>query len=51
MSSLIEEGNDLVAELVASDAKPVSDSREEAENYNDPKWVPDPTDAPLGESL
>lgn len=48
VSSLIEEGNELVEELAASDAKPVHDSKDEAENFNDPKWVPDPIDAPAG---
>ncbi|KAI5480345.1 anaphase-promoting complex subunit 2 [Pseudohyphozyma bogoriensis] len=46
VSSLIEEGNELVAELAASDAKVVRDSKDEAENFNDPKWTPDPVDAP-----
>ncbi|SCV70983.1 BQ2448_3745 [Microbotryum intermedium] len=46
VSSLIEEGNELVKELAASDAKPVQDAKDEAENYNDPKWTPDPIDAP-----
>lgn len=36
-------------ELAASDAKPVHDSRDEAENFSDAKWVPDPIDAPAGE--
>lgn len=49
VSSLIEEGNELVEELAASDAKPVHDPRGEAENFNDPKWTPDPVDAPAGE--
>ncbi|BGP54769.1 hypothetical protein JCM8202_003277 [Rhodotorula sphaerocarpa] len=46
VSSLIEDGNPLFVELRNSDAKLVSDSRDEAENYNDPKWTPDPVDAP-----
>ncbi|PRQ75028.1 Cullin homology [Rhodotorula toruloides] len=46
VSSLIEEGNPLFEELVSTDAKLVSDSRDEAESYNDPKWTPDPVDAP-----
>jgi anaphase-promoting complex subunit 2 len=50
VSSLIEEGNELVEELAASDAKQVHDSKDEAENYNDPKWTPDPVDAPPGSS-
>lgn len=45
--SLIEEGNELVAELASSDARLVQDSKDEAENFNDPKWTPDPVDAPL----
>jgi anaphase-promoting complex subunit 2 len=45
---MIEEGNELVAELAASDARLVSDAKDEAENYNDPKWTPDPVDAPPG---
>ena len=48
VTSLIEEGNELVAELVATDARPLQDARDEAENFNDPKWTPDPIDAPLG---
>ncbi|KAL8292852.1 hypothetical protein RQP46_000546 [Phenoliferia psychrophenolica] len=47
VTSLIEEGNELVAELVATDARPLQDARDEAENFNDPKWTPDPIDAPL----
>ncbi|SCZ98465.1 BZ3500_MvSof-1268-A1-R1_Chr7-1g09159 [Microbotryum saponariae] len=46
VSSLIEEGNELVKELAISGAKPVQDAKDEAENYNDPKWTPDPIDAP-----
>ncbi|GAA5869819.1 hypothetical protein JCM3774_000505 [Rhodotorula dairenensis] len=46
VASLIEEGNPLFVELSSSEAKLVSDSRDEAENYNDPKWTPDPVDAP-----
>ncbi|GJN89751.1 hypothetical protein Rhopal_002740-T1 [Rhodotorula paludigena] len=46
VSSLIEEGNPLFDELVSGDAKLVSDARDEAENFNDPKWTPDPVDAP-----
>ncbi|GAA5855220.1 hypothetical protein JCM5353_005046 [Sporobolomyces roseus] len=56
VSSLIEEGNPLFQELTMSDAKFVSgsgvgvtssqDSKEEAENYTDQKWMPDPVDAP-----
>ncbi|GAA5986672.1 hypothetical protein JCM10908_003852 [Rhodotorula pacifica] len=46
VASLIEEGNPLFVELSSSDAKLVSDSRDEAENFNDPKWTPDPVDAP-----
>lgn len=49
MASLIEEGNPLFVELSSSDAKLVSDSRDEAENFNDPKWTPDPVDAPPSE--
>lgn len=49
VASLIEEGNPLFVELSSSDAKLVSDSRDEAENYNDPKWTPDPVDAPPSE--
>jgi len=56
---LIEEGNPLFQELtMMSDAKLVSgsgvgvtssqDSKEEAENYTDQKWMPDPVDAPPG---
>lgn len=51
VSSLIEDGNPLFVELRNSDAKLVSDSRDEAENYNDPKWTPDPVDAPSSMSL
>ncbi|GAA6046446.1 hypothetical protein JCM3770_004928 [Rhodotorula araucariae] len=46
VSSLIEAGNPLFEELASSDARLVSDARDEAENYNDPKWAPDPVDAP-----
>ncbi|BGP47200.1 hypothetical protein JCM10450v2_003052 [Rhodotorula kratochvilovae] len=46
VSSLIEAGNPLFEELASSDARLVSDARDEAENYNDPKWTPDPVDAP-----
>ncbi|GAA5893198.1 anaphase promoting complex subunit 2 [Sporobolomyces salmoneus] len=46
VSSLIEEGNPLFEELTTSDAKLVSDSKDEAENYTDQKWLPDPADAP-----
>ncbi|BGP31162.1 hypothetical protein JCM10296v2_002926 [Rhodotorula toruloides] len=46
VSSLIDEGTALFEELVSTDAKLVSDSRDEAESYNDPKWTPDPVDAP-----
>ncbi|CEQ40634.1 SPOSA6832_02277, partial [Sporobolomyces salmonicolor] len=46
VSSLIEEGNPLFEELTSSDAKLLSDSRDEAENYTDQKWMPDPADAP-----
>ncbi|BGP23807.1 anaphase-promoting complex subunit 2 [Rhodotorula toruloides] len=46
VSYLIEDGNPLFEELVSTDAKLVSDSRDEAESYNDPKWTPDPVDAP-----
>ncbi|KWU47479.1 hypothetical protein RHOSPDRAFT_30906 [Rhodotorula sp. JG-1b] len=46
VASLIEEGNPLFVELSSGDAKLVSDSRDEAENFNDPKWTPDPVDAP-----
>ena len=48
VSSLIEDGNELIKELAASDAKPVQDARDDAENYNDPKWAPEPIDAPAG---
>lgn len=51
VASLIEEGNPLFVELSSSDAKLVSDSRDEAENFNDPKWTPDPVDAPPSEHL
>ncbi|GAA5882042.1 hypothetical protein JCM16303_005574 [Sporobolomyces ruberrimus] len=47
VSSLIEEGNPLFEELTTNDAKLVSDSKDEAENYTDQKWLPDPADAPL----
>ncbi|KAM0747435.1 hypothetical protein T439DRAFT_359225 [Meredithblackwellia eburnea MCA 4105] len=46
VSSMIEEGNELVAELAATDARPLHDARDEAESFNDPKWTPDPVDAP-----
>lgn len=45
----MEEENALAAEFAASDAQPVQDARDEAENYNETKWVPDPVDAPPGE--
>lgn len=45
----MEEENALAEEFAASDAKPVQDAKDAAENYNDPKWVPDPVDAPPGE--
>lgn len=47
---MIEEGNPLFEELTTSDAKLVSDSKDEAENYADQKWLPDPADAPPGEA-
>ncbi|GAA5841306.1 hypothetical protein JCM9279_000610 [Rhodotorula babjevae] len=46
VQSLIEPGNPLFEELVNSSARLVSDARDEAENFNDPKWTPDPVDAP-----
>lgn len=46
----MEEESALATEFAASDAKPVQDARDEAENFNDPKWNPDPIDAPPGES-
>ncbi|GAA5937334.1 anaphase promoting complex subunit 2 [Sporobolomyces koalae] len=46
VSSLIEQGNPLFEELTTSDAKLVSDAKDEAENYTDQKWMPDPADAP-----
>lgn len=45
----MEEESALATEFAASDAKPVQDARDEAENFNDPKWNPDPIDAPPGE--
>ena len=51
MQSLIEPGNPLFEELVNSSARLVSDARDEAENFNDPKWTPDPVDAPDRASL
>ena len=51
-----ESENALAEEFAATataDGRPVHTvqdaSRDEAENYNDPKWVPDPVDAPVGE--
>ncbi|KAK4057900.1 hypothetical protein OIO90_001119 [Microbotryomycetes sp. JL221] len=46
VSRLMEEESALAAELKAADAKPLHDAGHEAENYNDPKWTPDPVDAP-----
>lgn len=51
VSRLMEEENALAEEFAASDARPVQDAKDAAENFNDPKWVPDPVDAPPGESL
>lgn len=60
VSSLTEEGNELVEELspVTGDesaryrqSMQVRDGGDEAETYNDPKWMPDPIDAPVGQSL
>lgn len=45
----MEEENALAEEFAASDARPVQDAKDAAENFNDPKWVPDPVDAPPGE--
>lgn len=46
VSSLTEEGSQLVKELAATtDAPQVHDAQDEAEDYNDPKWTPDPIDA------
>ncbi|KAK4055575.1 hypothetical protein OIV83_000121 [Microbotryomycetes sp. JL201] len=46
VSRLMEEESALAAELKAANAKPLHDAGHEAENYNDPKWTPDPVDAP-----
>lgn len=44
--SMIEEGSELVDELAVTEARAVHDQRDEAENFNDTQWTPDPIDAP-----
>lgn len=51
VSRLMEEESVLAKELNAFDAKPVHDASHEAENFNDPRWTPDPIDAPPGELM
>lgn len=49
---LTDKESDLFEELsVKIDAPQVQDSKDAAEDYNDPKWMPDPTDAPIGACL
>jgi anaphase-promoting complex subunit 2 len=48
---LTDKTSDLFEELSMNvDAPPVQDSKDAAEDYNDPKWMPDPIDAPIGTS-
>lgn len=52
MSNLIEEGGDLVSELQGGAGEiEMGKQHQEAEDYSDRHWMPDPLDAPPGESL
>lgn len=49
MTALLDENGELAEELEKEGGGSLESTMDEAEDYSDPNWQPDPIDAPISE--